>query len=294
MLAPLILGTICLLMLALALRLVSRSRQLKASEDVLERLGEGQPELLAGEQRWAGLRRAFLRAGLDWPRDNYPFWLAVYALLVVLGMLFGGVLGLLLMAVLPLLVLRVFIAWRYQRRLARMMEQLPQLLDHVVRSLKSGRTLNDAILNAIDASTAPLQEAMSRVSRNVKLGMSLPEALHDFAELYERDELRLFALGIKVNHQYGGNSSELLENLIRLIREREQAARQLRAMTGETRMTAIVLGALPVGMALYILGMNPAFLMGMWEESSGRMMLLFAASLQILGCFTLWRMMRSV
>jgi hypothetical protein len=51
----------------------------------------------------------------------------------------------------------------------------------------------------------------------------------------------LFALGLKVNHRYGGNASELLENLIKMIREREQAARQLSAMTGETRITAVVL-----------------------------------------------------
>ncbi|PMZ56347.1 type II secretion system protein F, partial [Pseudomonas sp. GW247-3R2A] len=123
------------------------------------------------------------------------------------------------------------------------------LLDHTVRSLKSGRTLADAVLGAIHAADNPLKEAMGRVQRNVQLGVSLPDAASDFAELYEKDELRLFALGLKVNHRYGGNASELLENLIKMIREREQAARQLSAMTGETRVTAWVLGSLPLGLA---------------------------------------------
>ncbi|WP_236471447.1 type II secretion system F family protein, partial [Pseudomonas syringae] len=115
-----------------------------------------------------------------------------------------------------------------------------------------------------------------------------------FAELYERDEFHLFALGLRVNHRYGGNASELMENLIKLIRDREQAGRQLRAMTGETRMTAIVLGLLPVSMAGYFLAVNPDYLLQMWSDDSGRIMLSMAFGLQMLGCLMLWRMLRSI
>ena len=135
---------------------------------------------------------------------------------------------------------------------------------------------------------------MSRIQRNVQLGVSLPDATRDFAELYERDEFRLFALGLKVNHRYGGNASELLENLIRLIREREQGVRQLKAMTGETRMTAVVLALLPVGMAGYFLLTNPNYLMHMWHDDSGQTMLMLAFAMQALGCVALWRMLRSI
>jgi tight adherence protein B len=123
--------------------------------------------------------------------------------------------------------------------------------------LKSGRTLSDAVMGGIESSDDPLKEAMGRVQRNVQLGVNLPDAVSDFAELYEQDELRMFALGLKVNHRYGGNASELLENLIKLIRERDQGARQLRALTGETRMTAWVLGSLPVILVGYFMLTNP-------------------------------------
>ncbi|MNT50984.1 hypothetical protein D3C72_1879270 [compost metagenome] len=128
----------------------------------------------------------------------------------------------------------------------------------------------------------------------MQLGVGLAEATSDFAELYEKDELRLFALGLKVNHRYGGNASELLENLIKMIREREQAARQLRAMTGETRITALVLALLPVSVAAYFLATNPTYLQSMWRDSSGQMMLVSAFALQVVGCFALWRMMRTL
>ena len=196
--------------------------------------------------------------------------------------------------ILPPLLLRVYIAWRYQRRVQRMVEQLPQLLDHSVRSLKSGRTLADAVLGAIDSTEAPLKQAMSRIQRNVQMGVSLPESVSDFAEFYERDEFRLFALGLKVNHRYGGNASELLENLIKMIREREQGARQLKAMTGETRMTAYVLAGLPIVMVGYFLMVNPGYLMSMWNDGTGRHLLLAAVALDITGTFVMWRMLRSI
>ena len=174
------------------------------------------------------------------------------------------------LVVLPPALLKLYVSWRYHRRVRRMVEQLPLLLDHSVRSLKAGRTLADAVLTAIEASSDPLKSSISRVSRNVQLGVSLPDAVNDFAELYERDEFRMFALGLKVNHRYGGNASELLENLIVLIRERDQGARKLKAMTGETRMTALVLGLLPVFVVGFFMVTNPDYMLKMWQDGSGR------------------------
>ncbi|WP_232462663.1 type II secretion system F family protein, partial [Pseudomonas fragi] len=181
-------------------------------------------------QGLAWLDRAFLQAGLGRPSDRLGLWLSLWAAAVIVAGLLGGWVFFLALVVLPPALLKLYVSWRYHRRVRRMVEQLPLLLDHCVRSLKAGRTLADAVLTAIDASSDPLKSSISRVSRNVQLGVSLPDAVNDFAELYERDEFRMFALGLKVNHRYGGNASELLENLIVLIRERDQGARKLRAM----------------------------------------------------------------
>ena len=87
---------------------------------------------------------------------------------------------------LPPLCLKLYLSWRYHRQVRRMVEQLPPLLDHAVRSLKAGRTLADAVLNAIDASSDPLKTALGRVSRNVQLGVSLPEAVQDVADFIDK------------------------------------------------------------------------------------------------------------
>lgn len=294
MLGPIILIVICLTLLGLSIRLFLQGLRKTATEKVLNRLAAGQPQLAAEKPVWVGLERMFLRAGLGRPTERFGLWLSLWALAMALGYFLADWIGLLLMIFVPPLALRLYIAVLYKRRVKRMIEQLPQLLDHTVRSLKSGRTLSDAVMGGIEASEDPLKKAMGRVQRNVQLGVNLPDAVSDFAELYEQDELRMFALGLKVNHRYGGNASELLENLIKLIRERDQGARQLRALTGETRMTAWVLGSLPLLLVSYFMLTNPGYMLGMWNDASGQHMLISAAVLQVFGSLALWRMLRSV
>jgi len=292
--AAIILGAIFMLLAAASLYLFYRGLDKGANERIMERLDRGQPEVLVANPGLARIERAFLRAGLGRPAERLPLALSVWAISTLAGYLIYGWLGLLVGLALPLILLRVFVSFRYDARVRRMIAQLPQMLDHTVRSLKSGRTLGDAVLFSIDASEKPLSEAMSRIKRHVQMGVPLPEAVQDFADLYERDEFQMLALGLRVNHRYGGNASELLENLIRLVREREQAARQLRAMTGETRMTAIVLGVLPLALVGYFMLTNPNYLIHMWNDQSGQHMLIAAFIMQSLGSFALWRMLRSI
>lgn len=290
--APLWLGLLCIGMSAMAGVILRRGWRQARAERVMGRLGKP-PLDVVSTQRLAAAERAFLRAGLGALRERMGLLLGIWGLGMLVGLL-GGWFGLLVMAVLPPLALRLFLAWRYRQRVRRMVQQLPQMLDQVVRSLQTGRTLGDAVVTAIGASPEPLCSALGRVQRNVQLGVSLPDALQDTADLYEQEELRILAIGVRVNHRYGGSASELLGNLIKVIHEREHIARQLRAMTGETRLTAVVLALLPVLMAAYILGTNPQYLLGMWQDSGGQRMLIGAFAMQVVGCLALWRMLRSL
>lgn len=294
MIAAIVMGVLSLGLLGLSVRFFVTGLRRTGDKRVLERLGQGQATAPSERPLMRWLDRMFLRAGLGKPNERIGIFLAVWLALVLLSGLSGEWFAVSVVLVVPPLILRGYISWRYHRRVQRMIQQLPSLLDYTVRSLKSGRTLADAVLGAMEASSDPLRDAMARVERNVRLGVSLDEAVDDFAELYERDEFRLFALGLRINQRFGGNASELLENLIKLIREREQAARQLAAMTGETRMTAFVLAALPAGVAGYFLVTNPTYLLNMWRDPSGQHMLVAAMVLQFIGCIALWRMLRSV
>ncbi|MFO3725005.1 type II secretion system F family protein [Pseudomonas sp. HLMP] len=291
MMGPLLLALspLCLGIAVLLLRLGLHKR---GEERILQRLGRAYQAVRTGNARRDWLDPLLQRAGLAHAGFSLrPWLLAWFALVLAAWLVSGWVAAMALLPGMPLLAY-LYLHGRYRRRLGKIIEQLPGLLDYSVRSLKAGRTLSDAVLGGIDGTREPLRSAMGRVRRNVQLGVPLEDAAGELAELYEQDELRLFALGLRINQHYGGNASELLENLIKLIREREQGARQLRAMTGETRVTAWILGALPLAMVGYFLLGNPGYLLAMWRDDHGQWMLLFAFALQALGCLVLWRMMR--
>ncbi|WP_371233507.1 type II secretion system F family protein [Pseudomonas sp. QE6] len=266
------------------------------NEQVLQRLsGSGAlPAETARGRSSHWLARRMRRAGVADMR-RWLLCFGVAALLMgLLGARLGGAPGALGAVVLALAGGHVLLNVLYQRRLKRMIRQMPNFLDQVVRSLHSGRTLGDAIAQAVNASDDPLREVFALATNHVQLGISLPEALQEVAELYDQEELHVFSLGVAVNHRYGGNTTDLLENIIKVIHEREKLSRQLHAMTGETRLSALVLAVLPVSLGAYILFTNPGYLMNMWLDSSGRWLLLTSLGLQVLGCYTLWRMLKSI
>jgi len=292
-------GALWLILASLALAAVGvvlsgMSWRARHNEQVMRRLS-GEPIVQSGRGRsshW--LARRMRRAGIA----DMRIWLlgvAVAALLLgVLGERIAGPVGLLCGVGLALLGFHILLNVLYQRRLQKMIRQMPNFLDQVVRSLHSGRTLGDAISQAVSAADDPLREIFSLVTQHVQLGISLPEALQEVAELYDVEELHVFSLGVAVNHRYGGNTTDLLENIIKVIHEREKLSRQLRAMTGETRLSAFVLAVLPISLGGYILFTNPGYLMNMWLDSGGRWMLLTSLGLQVLGVYTLWRMLKSI
>ena len=138
MIPALLLFTLSFLMFSLSRNLVYRALRDPTTSRVLDRLGESQPQFAEKIQGVAWLDRAFLQAGLGRPSERLGLWLSLWAVAIVLAGLLGGWWFFLAFVVLPPVLLKLFVSWRYHRRVRRMVEQLPLLLDHSVRSLKAG------------------------------------------------------------------------------------------------------------------------------------------------------------
>ncbi|WP_375057296.1 type II secretion system F family protein [Zobellella sp. DQSA1] len=289
---PLLLGLLALTLLLLSIALFRKAMLKARAESLAERL----VRVRGAEQKAAlgSFDKTLLKAGLQLSPLSVLLLSTLLLGTMLLFFLLWGILMAMAGGILLLVVARLYVGWRFRRRVARMITQLPAMLDHMSRSLKSGRTLADALSLAIAAGPDPLRHGLGRSQRFIERGGSLEEAMDDFAELYDRPEFRLLALAVRVNQKYGGNATEVLGNLISLIQERDKASRQLKAMTGETRISALVLGGLPVSMAAYIFITSPDFFMGLWTDPSGKLVLLSAFVFQLLGSLTLWRMLRSI
>lgn len=182
----------------------------------------------------------------------------------------------------------------YARRKGLIVSQLPRLLDQVVRLMRTGKTLGDAFAIASKDADDPLRVVMMKLQRNVSLGMTITEAFQELADTYAIRELQVLALGVQVNSRYGGSLIELLNNIITLIHQREQLTRQLRALTGETRTSAVVLSALPLLVGAFMIVSNPDYIFTMIDDPTGKWVLATAAGMQVAGMTVIWRMLRSV
>lgn len=234
------------------------------------------------------------RAGVE-PKERH-------IVLIVMGILLLTALvvmskGLLTAMFIPLLVFVFLYLWLQRRASTRIKDilfQLPLFLDQVLRALGTGRSMEGALELATLESPQPLKAVFERVLRENQLGKDLGLAIQETADLYRLHELYLVSLAIRVNRSYGSSVRELIKNIVKMIHQREAARRELKTMTGETRVTAWVLGLLPLVIAGYIMMMNPGYMTTMWEDSSGRFMLFTAVFFQLIGAFALWRMIKSI
>ena len=223
--------------------------------------------------------------------------LTLLAGVVLMGVMLWQNLGALVgvgWAVLATVVIVLVPQVRYRQKVNRLVEQIPLFIDQVVRGLVTGRNIEGAIKMATEDLREPLRGVVQRAQQNVELGADLGDAFREAAQFYDVKELHLLALTIHSSRVYGGSPREMLESIVGMIRQRQQAQEELKAMTGETRVTAWVLGLTPGVLVAYMLWQNPKYMLTMWESSTGQGVLVVAAALQALGALIMWRMIKSL
>lgn len=213
----------------------------------------------------------------------------------LLGWLIYGLLGAVLIVGITLFVFGFLLPYsRLRRRQAQTIAQIPLFIDQLLRSLSTGRSLESAIRFAANESLPPLRYVVDRVTRAADLGADMVENLTEAAKLHNLRELNLIALSMRISNQYGGSPRDMLDSVVKMVRQQELARRELAAMTGETRMSAWVLGTTPLAIAVYIMVMNPTYLDILLDDPTGKTLLMTALLFQGMGVFILWRMLRSV
>lgn len=218
--------------------------------------------------------------------------LLLLLLIPVAGVIFG-VLGGLLVVTLLLLCVWAWLARKAAQRRIKILEQFPPFLEAVIRVLSAGNTLEEAIASAARESAEPIRPLFLSIGRQVRLGAPIESVMMEVAEIHHVRDLKVMALAAAINRKYGGSLRNVLRSLIHAVRARDTAARELRALTAETRFSAGVLAVIPVALMLYIFVQNPDYYLTMWADRGGRTMLVGSVLLQLTGVVVIYRMMRS-
>lgn len=236
-------------------------------------------------------------------RADLPLRAGQWLVLRVLAVVFGGTLGWMLLGhaaavgallgvitgyFLPSAVVRLKAA----RRTRAFEKQLPQVLALVGSSLRSGFGLPQALDAVARDAAEPTAKELSRALAQVRIGSDIADALDDAATRMGTESLHMTVMAIRIQRQVGGNLAETLETTVHTLRDREALRGQVASLSAEGRLSAWILIALPIGLFLYMLAVNEAYIALLWTTAVGLVALIASIVLLIIGVFWMRKLVR--
>ena len=233
------------------------------------------------------------QAGLTWTTQK--FWIisgilaAVgFAIAFVIG---GGLPGAVVMAFATGLGLpRWLLSFLKKRREKAFLRALPDAVDVIVRGIKAGLPLFESIKVVAADSPEPLRSEFNAIIETQTIGMPLGEAC---ARLYERmplPEANFFGIVVAIQQKSGGNLSEALGNLSKVLRDRKKMAEKIQAMSTEAKASAGIIGSLPPIVMLMVWISTPDYISLLWTTSLGQFMLVCCVGWMTIGVLVMKKM----
>jgi tight adherence protein B len=233
------------------------------------------------------------QAGLDWTKQRF---LIAAGISGVVGFLLGLSSGAGLLAALALGFAAGFglpvwmLSYLKKRRENRFLETFPDAVDVIVRGIKSGLPLLDSLKAiAVDA-PEPTRSEFRSIVETQTVGIPLGEAC---TKLYERmplAEANFFGIVISIQQKAGGNLSEALGNLSRVLRDRKKMKAKIQAMSMEAKASAYIIGSLPIAVGALVYLTSPDYIQLLWTHEMGRMMMAGCAMWMGMGVLVMKKM----
>jgi tight adherence protein B len=180
-----------------------------------------------------------------------------------------------------------WLLFRRKRRLGKFAAQLPEALELVARALRAGHSLAAGFHLVSQEASDPIAAEFGRVFEEQNLGIPFEEALNNLTERVPNLDLKFFVTAVILQRQTGGDLAEILDKIGRLVRERFAIWGQVQALTGEGRLSGIVLLALPPLLFITVYRMNPDYLSLLFTDELGKKMLIGGIVMQLLGALAI-------
>jgi tight adherence protein B len=178
------------------------------------------------------------------------------------------------------------LARRMRRRIDR---QLPDVLRLLASSLRAGFSLSQGLDATAAQVNEPMRGELRQVVVRVRLGQPLEDALEDAARHMHSRDFSWAVMAIRIQHEVGGNLARLLDTVAATMVQRERLRREIRTLTAEGRISAVVLGLLAPLLGLFIGVVNRSYLLTLVHTTPGKVALVGAAVLEVVGFFWLYR-----
>jgi len=180
-----------------------------------------------------------------------------------------------------------WLMFRRGRRFKKFAAQLPDAMELIARALRSGHSLASALKVVVDELPDPISKEFNIAYEEQNLGVPLENALKNLYFRMPNMDYKFFAMAVAIQRQSGGDLAEILDKIGHIIRERFRILGQVQALTGEGRISGIVLMALPILLFFAVWKLNPDYVMLLFTDEMGRKMVAGAVVLQILGALTI-------
>ncbi|MBA8844651.1 type II secretion system F family protein [Brucella ciceri] len=185
---------------------------------------------------------------------------------------------------------RWFVLHRRKQRLKKFLEEFPNALDVIVRATRAGLPLNDGLRLIASEAVEPVKSEFKKVVEAQQIGLSIPEAVGKMPDSMPCPETNFFAIVIQIQAQAGGNLSEALNNLSKVLRDRKKMKAKVNALSMEAKASAVIIGALPFIVMVLVYLTSPLYMTLLFTSSTGHMLLGIAAVLMLTGIFIMKNM----
>jgi tight adherence protein B len=208
---------------------------------------------------------------------------------IALAVFFGGIaldkspFIALVLAVCVLFLPIMYLNVRRGRRMKRLTNQLPDVFEIMSQALRAGHSLASAIHVVHEQLPDPIGTEFGRVFHEQNLGIKIEDALLSMANRVDSLDVRFFVTAVLIQRQTGGDLAEVLDNISSVIRDRIELLGMVRTLTAEGRLSGYVLFALPTVVFAAVLGLNPNYAHQLLDEPSGKILLLIAFGMQLMG-----------
>jgi tight adherence protein B len=187
------------------------------------------------------------------------------------------------LAALPFLVVR----YKRRSRLNQFEQEFPEALDFIARSVQSGHAFSVGLELLATESSEPLRSEFSRLFRELSLGADFETAMTNLSKRVPLVDIQFFVSTVLLQKATGGNLAEMLIKLAFVIRERFQIKGHVRGASAHGRITAVVLGLMPLVLALGLSVVSPDYLPSMVDDPLGKRLIVAAILCQCLGYYCL-------